>query len=340
LLGIHGVKTQDHIARVLKSKLFPPQFILNFGGRMAVVGHARNLDVNADFLLLGIDGGGTRCRARLCTLSGEVLGEATTGPANLRLGLEQTFTAVLDATAQVLHQAGLPSPHVRRIAACLALAGASEPSNLAEARAHPHPFCKVMISTDAHAACLGAHGGRDGGVVVVGTGAIGWAILKGRPYRVGGWGMPISDEGSGAWLGCEVLRRVLWALDERVAWTGLLRNVATGFGDDPHAIVRWTQTASPRDFAAFAPRIFDYAGRGDPAAVELLTLAASHIDALAWRLIEAGATRLALAGGCASALRPWLGEETRSHLVDPEGDALSGAIGLARSVAHSLVRVA
>ncbi|HEY1745663.1 MAG TPA: BadF/BadG/BcrA/BcrD ATPase family protein [Xanthobacteraceae bacterium] len=296
--------------------------------------------MNADLLLLGIDGGGTRCRARLCTLSGEVLGEATTGPANLRLGLEQTFTAVLDATAQVLHQAGLPSSHVRRIAACLALAGASEPTNLAQARAHAHPFCKVMITTDAHAACLGAHGGRDGGVIVVGTGAIGWAIMKGRSYRVGGWGMPISDEGSGAWLGCEVLRRVLWALDGRLAWTPMLRTVSAGFADDPHTIVRWTQTASPRDFAALAPRIFDCARQGDPVADELLTLAAAHIDALARRLHEAGTTRLAVVGGCASSLRPWLSEETRSRLTDPVGDALSGAIGLARAAAQSLVRVA
>jgi glucosamine kinase len=307
---------------------------------MADVDRESNPDVNADLLLLGVDGGGTNCRARLCTVSGQVVGEAATGPANLRLGLEQTFDAVMDATAEVLHQAGLPSSHVRRIAACLALAGASEPANLAEARAHPHPFCKVIITTDAHAACLGAHGGRDGGVIVVGTGAIGWAIMKGRSYRVGGWGMPISDEGSGAWLGCEVLRRVLWALDGRVEWSELLRTVAAGFGDNPHAIVRWTQTASPRDFAAFAPRIFDHAVNGDPAAVELLTLAAGHIDALAQRLLEAGATPLALVGGCAASLGSFLSEETRSHLVDPIGDALSGAIGLARSAAHALVRVA
>lgn len=307
---------------------------------MANVRHGWNPDVNADVLLLGVDGGGTRSRARLCALSGQVLGEATAGPANLRLGLEQSFNAVLDATAQVLHQAGLPSSHVRRIAACLALAGASEPTSLAEAQAHAHPFRKVLVTTDAHAACLGAHGGRDGGVVVVGTGAIGWAIIKGCTFRVGGWGMPISDEGSGAWLGGEVLRRVLWALDGRVAWTGLLRSVAAGFGHDPHAIVRWTQTASPRDFAALAPLVFAHAGQSDMAAAELLTLAAGHIDALAQRLLEAGATRLAMVGGCAPFLAPWISGETKSHLVEPAGDAMSGAINLARSAAHFLARVA
>jgi glucosamine kinase len=307
---------------------------------MANVSRGRNPHVNADFLLLGIDGGGTTCRARLCAFSGRVLGEAATGPANLRLGLEQSFGSVMEATAECLRQAGLPFSQVRRIAACLALAGASEPTNLAEARAHPHPFGKVIVTTDAHAACIGAHGGRDGGVVVAGTGTVAWAIVKGRSFRVGGWGMPISDEGGGAWLGCETLRRILWAIDGRIAWTQLLRTVAAGFADDPHAIVRWTQTASPRDFASLAPHVFDHASRGDTTARELLRLAAGHIDALAQCLLDVGSKRLALVGGCAPFLIPCLSEETRSHLIEPAGDALSGAIKLARSAVHPLARVA
>jgi glucosamine kinase len=340
VFGIHDFTTRHQIACFLKTKTFRPQFFLNFVGPMANVRRGWNPRVNTDFLLLGIDGGGTSCRARLCASSGQVLGEATTGPANLRLGLEQSFTAVVDATAECLRQARLPSSRVRRIAACLALAGASEPDNLAEAQAHSHPFGKVIVTTDAHAACLGAHGGRDGGVIVAGTGTVGWAIVKGRSFRVGGWGMPISDEGSGAWLGCETVRRVLWAIDGRIAWTGLLRTVAAEFGDDPHVIVRWTQTASPRDFGAIAPRVFDHASQGDTIARELLTLAAGHIDALARRLLDAGAARLALVGGCAPSLEPWLSAKTRSRLIEPAGDALSGAIKLARSAAHSLARVA
>jgi glucosamine kinase len=296
--------------------------------------------VNANILLLGIDGGGTRCRARLCALSGEILGETTTGPANLRLGLEQSFSEVLDAAAQSLDQARFPRTHLARTVACLALAGASEPEYLAAAQARPHPFCKAIVTTDAHAACVGAHGQNDGGVIVVGTGTVGWAVLRGQTYRVGGWGLPVSDEGSGAWLGGEALRRALWALDGRIPCTGLLRALAAEFANDPHAIVRWTQTASPRDFGSLAPSVFDYAARGDTIAVELIGLAARHVDALAARLIEVGARRLALVGGCAPFLQPWLGQQAKAHLVEPAGDALAGALQLARSTAQSLARVA
>jgi glucosamine kinase len=296
--------------------------------------------VKTKVLLLGVDGGGTTCRARLRAFSGEMLSEAAAGPANLRLGLQESFAEILAATTQCLRQAGLPRSYLRNVVACLALAGASEPSYLAAAQSFPHPFRRAIVTTDAHAACLGAHGDRDGGVIVAGTGTVGWAIVRGQTHRVGGWGLPISDEGSGAWLGCEAVRRLLWALDGRIAPTGLLQALAGRFDNDPHAVVAWAHAASPGDFATLAPEIFEHAAHDDAAACELIALAAGHIDALADRLIAIGATRLALAGGCAPFLAPSLGERTKLHLVEPAGDALSGALHLAHSVALPLAEVA
>lgn len=295
--------------------------------------------LSTDLLLVGIDGGGTRCRARLSTLEGDVLSEGETGPANLRLGLDRTFLAVTEAVVQCLEAAELSSHNQTRIVACLAMAGASEPSYLKAAEAQTYPFRATIITTDAHAACVGAHGARDGGVVVAGTGTIGWAVLKGQSYRVGGWGLPISDEGSGAWLGCEALRRTLWAHDRRIAWTHLLRLLFEKFGSDPHGLVRWVATASPGDFASLAPLIVKEAEQGDRTAIELLCDAAAHIDALAAQLIDIGVVRLALVGGLAPFLNSRLSEATRLHLVRPAGDALQGALALARSRAKSLLRV-
>src|SRR5262245_4297418 len=263
-----------------------------------------------------------------------MLGEAAGGPANVRLGLEQAFSAVLHATSRCLQQASLSSRDFPRIVACLALAGASEPGELRAAQNYEHPFGRAFVTNDAHAACVGAHGGRDGGVVVVGTGTVGWAEHKGRHFRVGGWGMPVSDEGSGAWLGCEALRRVLWAHDERIPWTDFLSELARQFQSDPHAIVRWASHAAPRDFASLAPAVVEHAG--DPVADELMRLAAGHIDGVAARLVAFGVERIALAGGLAPYIEQWLSDTTRRSLVPPEGDALAGALQLARVAAGSV----
>jgi len=284
-------------------------------------------------LLLGIDGGGTQCRARLCTDFGETLSEATAGPANIRYGLEESFAAIRQAATDCLTQAGLSSRDMSTITACLALAGASEPAHLAAAQGYEHPFYRASVTTDAHAACVGAHSGRDGGIIVIGTGSIGWAERKGLHFRAGGWGWPLSDEGSGASLGHEALRRVLWAHDGRMPWTGLLTQLFERFQSDPHAIVTWASNASPREFGGLAPTIVGFSLRNDSVAVELMRLAASHIDALAARLIAIGTERLALVGGLSAHLAPWLAETTKLHLVEPEGDALDGAVRLAKAAA-------
>ena len=296
--------------------------------------------VDETILLLGVDGGGTRCRARLATLAGDVLGEGAGGPANIRFGLDEAFGAILAAATQSLHRAGLAPPVFGRTVACLALAGASEPAHLATARARTHPFRAAIVTSDAHAACVGAHGGEDGGVIIVGTGTIAWANIAGRAHRVAGWGFPVSDEGSGAWLGCEALRRVLWAYDRRIAWTPLLDELFADFGADHHALVRFAAEARPRDFARLAPAVVAHAGRGDPLARELMQLAASHIDELGRRLIACGAPRLCLVGGLAEHIEAWLADDTRQRLDVPRGDALSGALALTRAEADVMRVVA
>jgi glucosamine kinase len=295
------------------------------------------LQVGQKFLFLGVDGGGTRCRARLVNAGGAILGESVAGPANIRIGLEESVRSVLAATGHCLAQAGASfSDTSDTIVACLALAGASEPGDAAAAQAafETH-FARAQITTDAHAACVGAHRGEDGGMIIVGTGSIGWAV-RGGPFtgvsiRVGGWGFPVSDEGSGAWIGWEAVRRTLLAHDGRAAWTPLLTEVSQALGSEPHAIVEWTGSARPRDFGRLAPLVLHHAAHEDLAAREIMRLAAGHIDAIAARLTEHGATRLALMGGLAAGIEPWLANATRRHLVRPAGDALDGALRLAQA---------
>jgi glucosamine kinase len=289
----------------------------------------RGFEVGEGLLFLGVDGGGTRCRARLADSTGAILGESIAGPANIRISLEESVRSVREAAGQCLAQAGASVSD--RVVACLALAGASEPQEAAAAQAtFRRRFGRVLVTTDAHAACMGAHRGEDGGVIIVGTGSIGWAVRGGRSWRVGGWGFPVSDEGAGAWIGCEAVRHTLWAHDGRTAWTPLLRCVSDEFGADAHAIVRWMGSARPRDFGRLAPLVVDQAGSNDPAATKILRLAAGHIDAIAMRLVAHGGARLALMGGLAAGIEPWLARATRARLVPPAGDALDGALRLAR----------
>jgi glucosamine kinase len=291
--------------------------------------------MTGDMLVLGVDGGGTRCRARLCDAAGDRLGEAISGPANIGYGLDEAFASVFDAIFRCLAQAHLSPNHFPQIVACLALAGATEPAEIAAAKLQRQGFGKLILTSDAHAACVGAHDGADGGILVAGTGSIGLAVLDGRQHRVGGWGLPLSDEGSGAWIGREALRRVLMAYDGRLAWTPLLRKAFERHGSVSHAIVQWAARASPRDFGTLAPLVIEHASQRDDAGLEILQEAARHVDILANRLVALGARRLSLAGAVAPHLAPYLAASTRQHLVKPVGDPLYGTFLLARAACGS-----
>jgi glucosamine kinase len=188
----------------------------------------------------------------------------------------------------------------------------------------------MVCTSDARAACVGAHAGADGGIIIAGTGSVGWGLINGCDHRVGGWGFPVSDEGSGAWLGCEAVRRALWAHDGLIAWTDFLRTVYQQLGADPHAVVHWMGRARPRDFGNLAPIIVEFAESGDAVARQLMQAAALHIEGIALRLLGLGATRLCLMGGLASSIHPLLSDLVKNTIVQPKGDALDGALRLAR----------
>jgi glucosamine kinase len=197
-------------------------------------------------------------------------------------------------------------------------------------QAYPHPFRAVTYVNDATIACLGAHAGRDGGIVIVGTGSIGFAIVGGRDIRVGGYGFPISDEGSGADLGLHAIKLALRAYDERNVATGFTREVMARFHDDPFEAVTWMDKATATDYASFAPLVMRHADNGDPIARRIVRDAAEQIDELVRRLVECGAPRIALLGGLASPMQLWLAPDVQRRIAPVEGDAVDGALLLAR----------
>lgn len=280
-------------------------------------------------LLLGIDGGGTSCRARICSTDGKILGEGQAGPANVRLGLDQAFGAVLAAAEEALNKAGLGKRTLSELNACLGLAGLNITSAFEEALAHPLPFAKRTLATDTEIACIGAHNGKDGGIVIVGTGSCAEARIKERTLRLGGWGFDLSDQGSGASLGRAALRQSLLTHDGLGPPSTLSGTILAEFDNDPDAMVIWAESAKPSDYARFCPMVFEYARKGDATAIQIVRKSASGVDQLIIGLDRAGAGPIAILGGLADCLRPWLSRETESCLVEPKGTAIDGAILLA-----------
>jgi glucosamine kinase len=282
-------------------------------------------------LYLGIDAGGTHTRARLVSSEGSVLGTGEAGPANTPTGLSDAFRAVEEAYSQALHEAGLGASDLSSIWAGLGIAGLNRRGVLPGLQEHDFPFRSIAFASDAAIANLGAHAGGDGAIVIIGTGSIGFGRVGDDVFTIGGYGFPVSDEGSGAELGLRAIRRALWARDGRIPHSPMTEEVLERFHGSAGEIVDWTGQATPGDYAAFAPLVMDYADRGDPVGELIVQESALRIDRLIRALLDRGALHCCLMGGVAARMREWLAASIRERLREPLGDALDGAILLART---------
>ena len=226
--------------------------------------------------------------------------------------------------------AGLQPTALAHTSAGVGLAGIDRKGARETLLSVPHPFRKVVYASDANVACLGAHSGRDGGIIVLGTGSVGFATVKGREFRIRGYRFPISDEGSGADLGLQAVRLALRAHDGRARRTPFLLEVMRRLGPDAPSLVAWAERATATEYASLAPIILSYAEAGDPFAQQIVTEAVSHVDVLIRSLVEFGAPRISLFGGLAPRLVRWLSPEILRFLSPPEADAVAGALLLAR----------
>jgi len=281
-------------------------------------------------LFLGIDGGGSTCKVRITDDQGASLGEGHAGPANTRLGVAYAFAQIQAATLEALRSAGLSERLLCELHAGAGLAGLNLGIDRDAVAAHLHPFATLKVETDAYVACLGAFGGNDGAVLILGTGSCGCAIIDGSPVTIGGWGFQAGDGASGAIVGREALRQALLVHEGVLPASPLGARVMAGFDGRPETLVIWTDTAKPVDYGKFAPLVAELADGGDELAGTLMRAAGADATALARALLRRGAKRIALTGGFAAALRPWLAPDVREFLVEPLGDGMDGAAFLAR----------
>lgn len=282
-------------------------------------------------ILLGVDGGGTGCRARATLPDGTLLGTGAAGPANIYSDAERAHANILAAATAALAAGGLPADDLARCHAGLGLAGANIPAALNAFRARPLPFAAAAVETDAITACRGAFGDADGAIAILGTGTAYVARASGAFTTVGGWGFALADQGGGAHLGRAAFAATLLAHDGLGPASGLTAAILATHGS-PAALAEHGRTATPADFGRLAPAVMDAADANDPVATAILAEALAFIERALARLLALGAPAIVLLGGLAPRYRGRVSPPVAARLTEPRGDALDGALLLARTL--------
>ena len=190
-------------------------------------------------------------------------------------------------------------------------------------------FKNDLPLTDAQIACLGAHDGQDGAIFIIGTGAIGVAVNQNTWRQVGGWGFPLDDMGSGAWLGQQAIRAAINQRDGLIKQCPLTDKVWQTFDNEPEKLLAWSQSANSGQYGEFAPMVLDALTENDAVAEQIATqqisLLENQIDA-----IHSDGQPLSLMGGLAPWVTSQLPDRLQSIITPAKGDALSGALQFAK----------
>ena len=258
---------------------------------------------------LGVDGGGSKCRATLSTCDGQIVGQGLGGPANPFQSISRAIASIECATTEALATAGLREADTSKLIAGVGLAGVNLPSFYQLVNEWEHPFRYMFLTTDLEIACIGAHDGNDGAVIVAGTGSCGFSVVNGQNHICGAHGFPFGDKGSGAWLGLEAVKAVLLAADDLGPTTALTDLVSEQLDANGVTIIERMAGGGSRRFAELAAVIFDAAESGDEVAVGIVKSGATYLSAVAKKLWLTEPPRMSLLGGLRDRILPWMDDD-------------------------------
>lgn len=286
-------------------------------------------------LLLGIDGGGTGCRAQVEAPDGRRSPVLTDGPANIYSDPDAAFATVTRLARRALEEAQLSGLPDAPVIAVLGLAGATE-TNAAQRFQAALGFAHTEVTGDLQIALSGTFGSAEGILAALGTGSIFARQTGGKITRLGGYGFVLGDEGSGAWMGRTALTRCLHTRDGLLQAGPLSEALWARFGTLA-AVLEFSRAARPADFAALVPEILHHAERGCPIAGAILDDATDWIFRCLGRLQpRSEVLPVAFAGGLGSMFRARM--EAQAPLPWPvraAGSALDGALWQARALAQN-----
>lgn len=235
---------------------------------------------------LSVDSGGTKTDFLLTDEKGCKCAQCTLGPANYLVnGLDEVLRIYRKGIDEIAQQASISENEI--VAAFIAMAGfgdiPEDVERVTKITQDTFPSIKIQLGNDTDNAISGSLLGESGIHVIAGTGSIGLGIdLTGRNIRSGGWHHLFGgDEGSGYWIGCQLLVHFTKQADGREEKTQLydylIDKYNLGMAENilDLVIVKW---GGQRDkIASLSYDVSILASQNDPCALRIFEATAKEL---------------------------------------------------------------
>lgn len=285
-------------------------------------------------LFLGIDGGGTKTDYLLCDETGHIISYARAKGLNpMDFGLAECQQRMKEGINTL---SGVDASQVAGIYAGISGgSGKTEREFFQSYLQGMFPTAQVICGSDAVAALNSGlcSAKEDGGVLIAGTGSVGYARKAGKLFRIGGYGYLIDKGGSGFDFGHDALYSVFSHLDGRGPKTALTELLYHQIGD-PLTHINQIYKGGKAYIASFAPLVFEAYRAGDAVATRIIEQNAQEIATLLQAIanhLDNDNRPIVLTGGIfqeRKILSPLLTAmlNNRFHLIYPEYPPVYGAI--------------
>ena len=297
-----------------------------------------------DMYYIGIDGGGTKTSLKIFDEQKHCIASVLKPTCHLlQVSPKQAIQVLTEGVKELLKKI----PSEENILIGVGLAGYGEDKIL---RDKIEKVCQQAFSSyeyyifnDVSIALEGALNGKDGILVVAGTGSIALSKKNKKYTRTGGWGYMLGDEGSAYWIAKEIFRHYTLQIDGRSERTQLVHIVKDKLGlEKEYDLISYVANKlknDRREIANHAIILQELILIKDPVAFEILDALAGQLSLLINTLGKNFRTNITVSyiGGVFN-----LGDElfkrlrsnlsTHIHLVEPKYSPEIGAVIKAKNI--------
>ncbi len=243
-----------------------------------------------------MDGGGTKTKCILTDINLNQIYETTGGPSNfLVIGIEKVSETILNLVNECTTSQKISANDIEAIILGTTGGGRRNDAEILEnqiikdASQKSIAINKFRVESDARIALEGAFSGKEGSILIAGTGSIMFGKDEsGKIHRVGGFGRFIGDEGSGYRIGRIGLNAVARFFDGRAKHTKIADLLEQEFSISSSEELITEVYRNSFNIASVAPLVFDAAESGDKVAQRILEDEANellmHISAMRIKL--------------------------------------------------------